>query len=155
MSISNNHIVDGRPERVLRTIEILAAPRIRPSALEPTCMPHKHPKEGSVCHDNCSPESFVKSIGFALAVAVFFDAVIVRMTVVPAAMTLLGRSAWWLPEWLDRLLPDLDVEGEKLRHRLGDAPAHSPAAASIGHIPQQQTGARVPPEQTVDLPTLR
>jgi RND superfamily putative drug exporter len=69
-----------------------------------------------------SPESMVKSIGFALAVAVFFDAIIVRMTIVPAVMTLLGRSAWWLPRWLDRLLPNVDVEGEKLRHRLDDVP---------------------------------
>jgi RND superfamily putative drug exporter len=53
-----------------------------------------------------------------LGVAVLFDALIIRKTVVPAAMVLLGRSAWWLPRWLDRLLPDVDVdvEGEKLRH---------------------------------------
>lgn len=70
-----------------------------------------------------SPESFVKSIGFALGVAVLFDAIVVRMTIVPAVMTLLGRAAWWLPRWLDRLLPDVDVEGEKLRHLLDDAPA--------------------------------
>ena len=65
-----------------------------------------------------SSESIVKSIGFALGVAVLFDAVVVRMTIVPAVMTLLGKSAWWLPRWLDRILPDVDVEGEKLRHRL-------------------------------------
>ena len=70
-----------------------------------------------------SPESIVKSIGFALGVAVLFDAVVVRMTIVPAVMTLLGKSAWWLPRWLDRILPNVDVEGEKLRHLLGDEPA--------------------------------
>ena len=64
-----------------------------------------------------SPESFIKSIGFALAAAILFDAFVVRMTIVPAAMTLLGRRAWWLPQWLDRVLPDIDVEGEKLRDR--------------------------------------
>lgn len=73
-----------------------------------------------------SPESLVKSIGFALGAAVLFDAFVVRMTIVPAAMTLLGRAAWWLPRWLDRILPDVDVEGEKLRHRL-DEPADNPA----------------------------
>ncbi|MET8154024.1 MMPL family transporter [Actinoplanes sp. NPDC049668] len=66
-----------------------------------------------------SPESLVKSIGFALAVAILFDAFVVRMTIVPAVMTLLGRRAWWLPRWLDRLLPDIDVEGDRLR----EAPA--------------------------------
>ena len=65
-----------------------------------------------------SPQSFIKSIGFALGTAVLFDAFVVRMTIVPAAMTLLGRAAWWLPGRLDRLLPDLDVEGEKLRKLL-------------------------------------
>jgi RND superfamily putative drug exporter len=62
-----------------------------------------------------SPESFIKSIGFALAAAILFDAFVVRMTIVPAVMTLLGRRAWWLPRWLDRVLPDIDVEGDKLR----------------------------------------
>jgi RND superfamily putative drug exporter len=68
-----------------------------------------------------SPESVVKSIGFALGVAVLFDALIVRMTIVPAVMTLLGRAAWWLPAWLDRVLPNVDVEGEKLRHLLDES----------------------------------
>jgi RND superfamily putative drug exporter len=72
-----------------------------------------------------SSESIVKSIGFALGLAVLFDAVVVRMTIVPAVMTLLGESAWWLPRWLDRILPNVDVEGEKLRHMLDDAPARS------------------------------
>jgi uncharacterized membrane protein YdfJ with MMPL/SSD domain len=53
---------------------------------------------------------------------------LVRMTIVPADMTLLGRSAWWLPRWLDRVLPDVDVEGERLRHQLDDTPA-APAPA--------------------------
>ncbi|GAA4730682.1 MMPL family transporter [Modestobacter marinus] len=56
----------------------------------------------------------VKAIAFGLAVGVLVDAFIVRMTLVPAVLALLGRSAWWLPRWLDRLLPDLDVEGAKL-----------------------------------------
>jgi len=68
-----------------------------------------------------SHDAIVKSIGFALALAVLFDALIVRMTIVPAVMTLLGKAAWWLPRWLNRLLPDVDVEGEKLRHQLDDA----------------------------------
>ena len=59
-------------------------------------------------------EPIVKSMGFALAVAVVFDAFIVRMTLIPAVMYLLGEKAWWLPRWLDRLLPNVDVEGESL-----------------------------------------
>lgn len=73
-----------------------------------------------------SPESFVKEVGFALALAVLFDAIIVRMTIVPAVMTLFGKAAWWLPRWLDKLLPNVDVEGEKLFHQLDDSP--TPAA---------------------------
>jgi len=69
-----------------------------------------------------SPESLVKSIGFALAAAILFDAFVVRMTIVPAVMTLLGSRAWWLPRWLDRVLPDIDVEGDKLRE-LPDEPS--------------------------------
>lgn len=59
-------------------------------------------------------EPIIRSIGFALAVAVFFDAFLVRMTLIPALMYLMGEKAWWLPAWLDRLLPNVDVEGEKL-----------------------------------------
>ncbi|TFV71322.1 MMPL family transporter [Blastococcus sp. CT_GayMR19] len=56
----------------------------------------------------------VKAIAFGLAVGILVDAFLVRMTLVPAVLALLGRSAWWLPRWLDRLLPDLDVEGARL-----------------------------------------
>ncbi|MEU1500385.1 MMPL family transporter [Streptomyces sp. NPDC005732] len=62
-----------------------------------------------------SSESMIKMIGFGLAIAVFFDAFVVRMALVPAVLALLGRKAWWLPRWLDRALPNVDVEGEGLR----------------------------------------
>ncbi|MFJ2212903.1 MMPL family transporter [Streptomyces sp. NPDC101062] len=62
--------------------------------------------------------ALIKSVGLGLASAVFFDAFIVRMTIVPAVMALLGHRAWALPKWLDRVMPDVDVEGEKLRHAL-------------------------------------
>ncbi|MER5298058.1 MMPL family transporter [Streptomyces lasiicapitis] len=62
-----------------------------------------------------SSEQMVKMIGFGLAIAVFFDAFIVRMALVPAVLALLGRKAWWLPKRLDRVLPNVDVEGEGLR----------------------------------------
>ncbi|GIJ34333.1 MMPL family transporter [Micromonospora sediminimaris] len=62
----------------------------------------------------------IKSMGFALAIGVAIDAFVVRMTIVPAVMSLLGKVAWWLPRWLDRALPNVDIEGEKLRAELDD-----------------------------------
>lgn len=72
----------------------------------------------------------IKGIAFALAVGVAFDAFLVRMTLVPAAMALAGRAAWWLPRWLARILPDVDIEGEGLRAHLAQAQwaASRPAA---------------------------
>ena len=67
----------------------------------------------------------VKSIGLSLAVGVLADAFIVRLTLVPAVMALLGRRAWWLPKRLGRVVPNLDIEGEKLAHGLGEAPARA------------------------------
>ncbi|MFF8600695.1 MMPL family transporter [Streptomyces sp. NPDC015232] len=61
-----------------------------------------------------SSEQMVKMIGFGLAVAVLFDAFVVRMAIVPAVLALLGHKAWWLPKWLGRVLPNVDVEGEGL-----------------------------------------
>ena len=57
-------------------------------------------------------------MGFTLAVAVVFDAFVVRMTLIPALMFLIGDNAWWLPRWLDRLLPDVDVEEKLVRPHL-------------------------------------
>ncbi|MFF8938544.1 MMPL family transporter [Streptomyces paradoxus] len=59
-------------------------------------------------------DSMIKMIGFGLASAVLFDAFVVRMAIVPAVLALLGDKAWWLPKWLDRALPRVDVEGEAL-----------------------------------------
>jgi RND superfamily putative drug exporter len=59
-------------------------------------------------------DPIIKSMGFALAAAIIFDAFIVRMVLIPALMYLLGDKAWWLPRWLDRLLPNVDVEGDSL-----------------------------------------
>ncbi|GAA3853561.1 MMPL family transporter [Streptomyces lacrimifluminis] len=60
-------------------------------------------------------DSLIKPIAFALAVGVAIDAFAVRMTLVPAVLALAGRGAWWLPAWLDRILPDLDIEGAGLQ----------------------------------------
>lgn len=61
-----------------------------------------------------APDAMIKQIGFALAFGILIDAFIIRMTLVPAVMAFFGDKAWWLPKWLDRLLPNLDVEGDKL-----------------------------------------
>ncbi|WP_433499089.1 MMPL family transporter [Sphaerimonospora sp. CA-214678] len=68
-------------------------------------------------------DPIIKSMGFALAIGVLIDAFVVRMTLVPAVMSMLGRVAWWLPRPLDRALPNLDVEGERLRRHLADEQA--------------------------------
>ena len=58
--------------------------------------------------------AMIRPMGFGLAVGVLFDAFIVRLLLVPAFMALLGKTAWWMPKWLDRILPDVDVEGAAL-----------------------------------------
>jgi putative drug exporter of the RND superfamily len=60
-------------------------------------------------------DPIAQTIGFALAFGILVDAFIVRMTLIPAVMRLLGERAWWLPRWLDRILPRVDIEGATLR----------------------------------------
>ncbi|MFH8378162.1 MMPL family transporter [Streptomyces cyaneofuscatus] len=79
-----------------------------------------------------SSEQMIKMIGFSLAIAVLFDAFVVRMAIVPAVLALLGRKAWWLPRWLDRALPNVDVEGEKLQKQLTDEPADAGSEGGDG-----------------------
>ncbi len=74
-----------------------------------------------------SHDATIKPIGFGLAFGVLLDAFVVRMLLIPAAMHLLGEHAWWLPQWLERILPDVDVEGAKLeRSHPVDHTAHVP-----------------------------
>jgi RND superfamily putative drug exporter len=71
-------------------------------------------------------DSMIKMIGFGLAIAVLFDAFIVRMAFVPAVLAILGDRLSWLPGWLDRLLPNVDIEGESLSRQhpvSGSAPS--------------------------------
>ncbi|RZT16971.1 RND superfamily putative drug exporter [Kribbella sp. VKM Ac-2569] len=60
-------------------------------------------------------DPIIKAIGFGLTIGVLIDAFVVRMTLVPAILSLLGDRAWWFPKWLDRLTPRVDIEGESLR----------------------------------------
>ncbi|MFD8225952.1 MMPL family transporter [Streptomyces massasporeus] len=59
----------------------------------------------------------VKMLGLGLAVSVLIDATVVRLLMVPAVMTLLGRHAWWMPRWLDRVVPHIDAEGAQTGSR--------------------------------------
>jgi len=79
-----------------------------------------------------SGDILVKMIGFGLAVVIMLDAFVVRMTIVPAVLALLGQGAWWLPRWLDRAVPHLDIEGQTLEHRFapGRASTVVPAPAA-------------------------
>ncbi|MBO8195127.1 MMPL family transporter [Streptomyces oryzae] len=91
-----------------------------------------------------SSEAMVKMIGFGLAVAVFFDAFVVRMTLAPAVLSLLGRRAWSLPRWLARVLPDVDIEGDKLRD-----PGHGTP------VPEQSVAESAPAESDSRVTTGR
>jgi RND superfamily putative drug exporter len=76
-------------------------------------------------------EGALKAIAFGLAFGVAIDAFLVRMTLVPAVMHLLGERAWWLPKWLDKLLPSLDIEGESLARQLKMADWPAPGDTSV------------------------
>lgn len=65
----------------------------------------------------------IKMLGLGFSIAVLLDATVVRMVIVPAVMALVGDRAWWLPKWLDRILPNLDIEGEHLIEALDEAAA--------------------------------
>ena len=69
------------------------------------------------------PDPVVKSIGLSLAVGVLADAFLVRLTLVPAVMALLGRHAWRLPRRLETLMPDVDIEGERAVKGLSASPS--------------------------------
>ncbi len=81
-----------------------------------------------------------KMFGIGLASAVLIDATVVRMVLVPATMDLLGDRNWWLPGWLDRILPALDLEGEgalpAARVRRGQGPCGLRICAALGRVGQ-------------------
>jgi RND superfamily putative drug exporter len=62
-----------------------------------------------------TPDATVKAVAFALAIGVFIDAFLVRLLLVPAVMSFLGDKAWWLPKRTDKAMPNVDIEGERLR----------------------------------------
>jgi putative drug exporter of the RND superfamily len=74
------------------------------------------------------PDVVVKTIGLGLASAIVIDVLVVRMIVAPAVMVLLGDRAWGLPGWLDRLLPNISLEGE-IEDEEEEQPERMPVAA--------------------------
>ena len=91
-------------------------------------------------------DASVKPIALGLAVGVFVDAFLVRMTLVPAVLALLGDRAWWLPVWLDRRLPALDVEGAGLGHHLAHEEwtrTHGPAVVRAEKVRVAEEGEPV------------
>nr|WP_221333161.1 MMPL family transporter [Nocardia transvalensis] len=70
-------------------------------------------------------DTTAKSMGFALAAGVLFDAFIVRMVLIPSLLILMGKWAWWIPSWLSKIVPDIDVEGARL-HELNAADESKP-----------------------------
>ncbi|MFE9404865.1 MMPL family transporter [Streptomyces sp. NPDC006530] len=73
-------------------------------------------------------DPLIKMIGFGMAIAVLFDAFVVRMAIVPAALALLGHTAWWMPRRLLRVLPRVDIEGEALTYTPGAATTPEPTS---------------------------
>ncbi|WP_280266337.1 MMPL family transporter [Nocardia wallacei] len=68
-------------------------------------------------------DTTAKSMGFALAAGVLFDAFLVRMVLIPSLLILMGKWAWWIPNWLSKIVPDIDVEGARLKElNLADEP---------------------------------
>jgi putative drug exporter of the RND superfamily len=90
-----------------------------------------------------SHTAMIRPMGFGLAFGVLVDAFVIRMLVMPALMHLFGEKAWWLPTWLDRILPNVDVEGAKLERAHHAGPATEPALS----------GAHAAADVPVDAPS--
>ena len=99
-------------------------------------------------------DASLKPIALGLAVGIVIDAFVVRMTLVPAVMALLGEKAWWMPRWLDRVLPHFDIEGEAVERELAlaDWPEPDTTAAVVGRGPR---GAPTATSRSIEACALR
>ncbi|WP_327350635.1 MMPL family transporter [Streptomyces sp. NBC_01304] len=75
-------------------------------------------------------DPIVKAIGFSFAAGVFLDAFVVRLTLVPAVMAIIGTKIWYHPKWYAKYVPDLDIEGDKLQHQFDAGQAREPAGTA-------------------------
>lgn len=89
-----------------------------------------------------TPDPMVASIGLGLAGGVLLDAFVVRLLLVPAILHLLGPAAWWLPKWLDRLLPDVDVEGAALERQVVEDDEEGSSAQEQAHAEKELASSR-------------
>lgn len=80
-----------------------------------------------------SDDAMIRQFGFALSAGILIDAFLIRMTLIPAVLHLAGERAWWLPRWLDRILPDLDLEGTRLEVTAGPTEARTAAPTPPPH----------------------
>jgi putative drug exporter of the RND superfamily len=78
-------------------------------------------------------DPIVKAIGFSFAVGVFLDAFVVRLTLVPAVMAIVRAKLWYHPQWFAKYVPDPDIEGERLQHRLASNASPETSRAAAGH----------------------
>ncbi|WP_432544229.1 MMPL family transporter [Kineococcus sp. SYSU DK002] len=103
-----------------------------------------------------SGDQIIGSIGTALTVGVLADALVVRMVIMPAALTLLGDAAWWMPRWMQRLVPNVDAEGRGLEAVLareaGGEQAGGGEAGGEQAVPAQRAERRQDPERALDAP---
>jgi RND superfamily putative drug exporter len=100
-----------------------------------------------------SPVPSLKMLGLGLATAILVDATLVRMVLVPATMTLLGKANWWLPTWLDRALPHLGIEDAAAEGPTADATAiraGSPGSPAPVGAPQAMAATAPEPEELID-----
>jgi RND superfamily putative drug exporter len=90
-------------------------------------------------------DTTIKPIALGLAVGIAVDAFLVRMTLIPAVMTLLADKAWWIPRWLDRLLPHIDIEGDAVRREIeyADWPEPDTTAVAVAEGLALEDGGRV------------
>ena len=90
-------------------------------------------------------DTTIKPIALGLAVGIAVDAFLVRMTLIPAVMTLLADKAWWIPRWLDRLLPHIDIEGDAVRREIeyADWPEPDTTAVAVAEGLSLEEGDRV------------
>ena len=95
-------------------------------------------------------DAATRPIGFGLAFGVLVDAFVVRMTLTPAIMTLLGDKAWWMPKWLDKLVPNMDVEGATLTSPLSEGEVENESSKTVRSATKAE-GAKLLAGRTKDV----
>ncbi|WP_054953471.1 MMPL family transporter [Flaviflexus massiliensis] len=84
-----------------------------------------------------SEMTMIKPIGFGLAFGILLDAFVVRMSLIPAALSIFGEKAWWIPAWLDKILPSVDVEGASFQQQAEENAVGTDNAGSDGSADQE------------------